>query len=198
MDADGALNKIYNGGSATNKELNILRRSMEISATKYQNSESDASDDDLINSIKMYYELEGSLSMNEAALLYAFKKEGTRTAEIDEILLRGWATGKTPAAFSMENLFLKLENLSLKEELAKNKLKLEQLDDQNNILKNKLELLDNAETDRDYEHAMFIEEEVLKRMEQENIRLRRINEEVYGDTVEVWYKMVEDKIKREM
>ncbi|KAI5169862.1 hypothetical protein PAEPH01_1053 [Pancytospora epiphaga] len=69
------------------------------------------------------------------------------------------------------------------------------LERENTLLSAELEQLRNNALDREYENGFFIEEEVFKKIENENCRLRKRCDSLYGDIVRVWFKMVEDEIK---
>ncbi|KAI4291387.1 hypothetical protein PAPHI01_0661 [Pancytospora philotis] len=74
------------------------------------------------------------------------------------------------------------------DELARVRAELEEL-------RVETEQLRNACIDREYGNGYFVEEEVVQKIEEENCRLRRQNEDVYGRIAKAWFKLVEDKLK---
>lgn len=55
--------------------------------------------------------------------------------------------------------------------------------------------LKNERIDRDYESGYFIEEDVFRKIEEENCRLKMQCEQIYQKLVRVWFKMIEDRVK---
>lgn len=82
-----------------------------------------------------------------------------------------------------------------KGELALLYSELSSLKRKNQLLEDELEALRNECVDKEYENGFFVEDDVFKRIEEENCRLKNLSENIYGDLARVWFKLVEDSIK---
>lgn len=84
---------------------------------------------------------------------------------------------------------------ALQLELARARRELEELRGQNALLSREIENQRDESIDREYESGFFIEDEVVRRIERENRRLKNLTEEVYSDVAAVWFKMVKDRLR---
>ncbi len=90
-----------------------------------------------------------------------------------------------------------IEKLSLEKELILLREERDNLYEENLRYKKKVEDLKNECIDFTYERGLFLEDEVLKKIEKENCRLRAMVDEVYNNVANVWFDMIKTKIKKE-
>lgn len=86
------------------------------------------------------------------------------------------------------------EIAQLRLELASVTFMKNKLSQENNLLSKELEALKNEYIDREYENGLFIEDDVLRKIEEENCRLKNLTEGVYTDVINVWFGLVKDKL----
>lgn len=87
------------------------------------------------------------------------------------------------------NKRLSAENDALKERI---KALEEQLDSTKRTFDEKITELTNTAVDGEFERGIFVEEDVLKKLERENAELRQTLEEFYKKTLKEWYDEVRD------
>lgn len=97
---------------------------------------------------------------------------------------------------------LRGENAGLLAELEMQRADLEALRaaksafcEENRALAKELEQLRNECLDKEYENGFFVEDDVMRKIEEENCRLRTLVEDVYTDLAGVWFGMVNAKIR---
>lgn len=90
---------------------------------------------------------------------------------------------------------LQIQVKLLKKELDESETFRANLVMENKKLIAEIQSLKNDRIDNEYENGFFVEDDVLKRIEEENHKLKIIANDIYQDISKVWYELIKKKIR---
>lgn len=113
---------------------------------------------------------------------------------VDQIEDEWFSVNNGDQKITIERAWMRKEIESLK---AQNKSLVEinsRLEKEKKDLEEEIKRISKELLDKEYESGFFIDDEVFKKIEQENVELKRTNEKFYDRILKAWYKLVKEKI----
>ena len=197
--------KIYLGGEISIEELGnmALQAGAPLSARPSYN--------EISAWVSRYHGIRRSLSVSQIQALVAYAFTGRTTPYIESLL-----APVSDASTSLESAVLipkpapapgdaagpVVACASTAPDLSELREQIHQRDRECAVLRERIASLEEelarlkgAMADKSFGDGFFIEPDVMKKMEEENLHLREMSEATYNDLVRVWFKLVRDRIR---